>query len=238
MSNSRRPALAFTKDLSRSTSKRPIFGTANFALPDFDIINRCSYFDYQRDRVSARFPGRRKKNTSLTRKPIRRKLKINKAQIFSLLNCPECRSRKIVPTRRLARQVIDLKFSSSGVKKWVVRYETSEYRCEKCRSIFAPKDFPSSDSKFGWNLMVWCIYSHFSSGQNLSRVTVGLSELFQLDIPQPTVYRFKSYVASRYRSFCRQAFEALMRSPYLYIDETPVNLRTSPTFSSSVAALA
>jgi len=114
-------AVAFTKDLPRSASKRPIFGTATFFLPDFEVINRCGHFDYQRDRVSARFPGRRKKNTSLLKIRRRRKLKVNKVQHIAARKCQKCRSRNILPVRRLARQIIDLKFSPYGVKKWVVR---------------------------------------------------------------------------------------------------------------------
>ena len=71
-------SLAFTTDLARAASKRPLFGRAKFALPEFEDINRCSYFDYQRDRVSARFPGRRKPNSSLLKKKQRSTIKISK----------------------------------------------------------------------------------------------------------------------------------------------------------------
>ena len=33
---------------------RPVFKKAEFAFPEFDFVNKCAYFDYQRDRVFAR----------------------------------------------------------------------------------------------------------------------------------------------------------------------------------------
>jgi hypothetical protein len=219
-------SLGFTADLARAASKRPLFGKARFALPEFEDINRCAYFDYQRDRVSARFPGRRKSNSSPLEKKQKPRIKVSKTQMATSRICRGCRSRNIEPKRQLSRQIVDLRFSSIGIKRWVVRYRSFEFRCRKCGICFVPEDFPTNKTKFGWNLVVWCIYNHFVSVQNLSRVTVGLKELFQLDIPQPTVHRFKAYVSNRYRRFCRQIFEELMKSPYLYVDETPVNLRS------------
>jgi hypothetical protein len=33
---------------------RPIFRKAEFSCPEFEVVNQCAYFDYQRDRVFAR----------------------------------------------------------------------------------------------------------------------------------------------------------------------------------------
>jgi hypothetical protein len=81
-------------------------------------------------------------------------------------------------------------------------------------------------SKFGWGLASWCLYNHLVAGQNLSRVTVGLGHLFRLSVPQPTVHRFKEYVADHYRHYCRDLFSELRKSPHLHIDETPVKLQS------------
>jgi hypothetical protein len=59
-------------------SRKHKFGKAEFCLPDFEFVNRCAYFDYERDRAYLRI----KKNLSIlkpratSKKP--RRAKVNK----------------------------------------------------------------------------------------------------------------------------------------------------------------
>jgi Transposase IS66 family len=122
--------------------------------------------------------------------------------------------------------VTDLKFSTRGVKRWVVRFVTNEYTCGKCDTTFIPAGVPPKGSKFGWELAAWCLYNHIVAGQNLSRVTAGLGHLFRLSVPQPTVHRFKEYAADHYRQYSRELFAELIKSSHLHIDETPVKLQS------------
>ena len=219
------PSLAFTNSLPKSETRRPIFRRSEFALADFHHINQCAYFDYQRDRVAARPLGRRKPRKRPPRTVGAANLKLSKTVEIISKRCPECRSKHVMAGPSLDRTVIDLKFSFAGVKRWVVRYVSARYKCEKCGQQYLPDGFPIGNSKFGWALKVWCIYNHFVSGQNLSRIARGLSELFQVRVPQPSVHRFKNSVANDCKLFCRSIFAELMSASCLYIDETPVNLK-------------
>jgi len=143
---------------------------------------------------------------------------------------PELSKQKINAARSIARTIIDLKLSASGVKRWIVRYQSNEYVCQKCGAKLVPGEIPPVSSKFGWGLASWCIYNHVVAGQNLNRVTAGLGHLFRLSVPQPTVYRFKEYVSDHYKTFCRELFAELIGSSYLHIDETPVKLRSNPGY--------
>ena len=45
----------FTDSLRKvGEGNRPIFRKAEFFCPEFEVVNKCAYFDYQRDRVFAR----------------------------------------------------------------------------------------------------------------------------------------------------------------------------------------
>ena len=220
------PMLAFTDTLPKGERKGHIFRKQDFAIREFERINQCAYFDYQRDRIAVRSGRRRNRPNRTGAKRPRWKLRLNKTAHIIVKKCPNCRSRKIKPGRSIARTIIDLKFSTRGVKRWVVRYLANEYACAKCRATFTPPAVPPAGSKFGWGLASWCIYNYIVAGQNLSRVVAGLGHLFRLSVPQPTVYRFKDYVADHYRQYCRRLFAELMRAPYLHIDETPVKLKT------------
>jgi len=219
-------SLVFTDTLPKSERKGRIFRKNGFAISEFERINQCAYFDYQRDRIAARSGRPTKQRYRKGAKRPRWKLWLNKTAHIVVKRCPECRSRKIKTGRSIARTVTDLKLSTTGVKRWVVRYLTNEYKCGKCYTTFTPVEIPPIGSKFGWALAAWCIYNHVEAGQNLSRVTTGLGHLFRLSVPQPTVHRFKEYVSDHYRQYCRDLFSELIRGPYLHIDETPVKLKS------------
>ena len=51
-------AFVHTDCIEKEVRRRERFGRKEFMQDEFDFINRCSYFDYQRDRMSAR-DGRR-----------------------------------------------------------------------------------------------------------------------------------------------------------------------------------
>jgi hypothetical protein len=61
-------------------------------------------------------------------------------------------------------------------------------------------------------------------GQNMMKVERCLREVFKLNIPQPTLHRFKARVAKRYESTKEAIFAELLRGPSLSVDETEARL--------------
>jgi predicted RecB family nuclease len=51
---SRPDKIVHTGELPSTMSRKHKFGKAQFCLPDFEFVNRCAYFDYQRDRAYLR----------------------------------------------------------------------------------------------------------------------------------------------------------------------------------------
>ena len=149
------------------------------ALADFDVINRCSYFDYQQDKLSAR-SGRPKRGL-----PKRRGSKLPKNnKVVEVLagRCSACHSRQVQAVRPQRRQILDLRFSGAAVRRWVVLYVSNRYRCNKCGIEFVPDEFPATKSKFGKGLESWCMYQMIVGGQNMARIRVGLKRLFGLEL--------------------------------------------------------
>jgi predicted RecB family nuclease len=112
---SRADKIVYTGELLSTMSRKHKFGKAEFCLPDFEFVNRCAYFDYQRDRAYLRS----KKKLGVTKPrptPKRpRRAKINKRIEVSLKRCPFCNSRRISEGRALSTCTIDMKFLGSGV---------------------------------------------------------------------------------------------------------------------------
>ena len=64
--------------------------------------------------------------------------------------------------------------------------------------------------RYGNGLANWVVYQNVALGQNVLKIKQCLKEVFKLDIPQPTVYRFKAAVANRYKATNISIFDGLL----------------------------
>ena len=117
-----------------------------------------------------------------------------------------------------------MKFFGGGVKKWVTIYSSWRYRCHKCGNTFNPPEYPQTANRYGDGLANWVVYQNVALGQNLLKVQRCLREVFKLDVPTPTVHRFKASVARRYERTNIAIFAELLRGPSLSVDETEARL--------------
>jgi predicted RecB family nuclease len=216
------PAVVHTEDLRKAPGRRHRFGRKDSSLPGFDYVNRCAYFDYQRDKVFARAHSRVKaiKKEQKARPAIR----INKVVELTCNRCPACNSKKLSQIGNVSHEIIDLKYFRDGVKRWVTRFQSWNYRCGKCHRILTHPEFPQVTTKYGRGLISWCIYQNVACGQNMLRVRKVLAEVFKLQIGQPQMYRFKRAVAEHYQATYTRILDEILRGPLIHIDETEVNL--------------
>ncbi|WP_035358146.1 TM0106 family RecB-like putative nuclease, partial [Edaphobacter aggregans] len=214
-----------TADLRQPRSGSHKFRKIEFAVPELDVVNRAAYFDYQRQKIFVRI------GTSLKRllkkdSPRRSHLKANKVLQVDAKKCTSCGSRKVSQLRPVKRTLIDLKFFRGGAKKWVTEYLSWKYKCARCGTLFIPEGVPGGRApKYGHGLVTWCIYYNLVCGQNMLRVRRALKDIFDLDIPQPTLFRFKSSLRETLQPIYEKIFVHLLKGSLLHIDETEVKLR-------------
>lgn len=226
-----------TADLRQASCGFHRFRKIEFAMPDLDVVNRSAYFDYQRQKIFVRA------STSLKRvltksTPRRSRLKPNKVFEIEAKKCVSCGSRKISQLRPVKRTVIDLRFFRGGVKKWVTDYLSWNYKCVKCRTLFAPEGVPGGRApKYGHGLITWCMYNNLVCGQNLSSIRRALNDIFDLDIPQPTIFRFKSLLREMLQPIYNRILAHLLRGSLLHIDETEVKLRSCKGYVWAFASM-
>jgi hypothetical protein len=212
--------------------KRPAFRKAEFLVPAFDVVNKCAYFDYQRNLVSARSrraPTRRRSNsTEYTKR------RISQATLVTqpLESCPSCGSKKLTCDRRFMRWQIDLKYYKTeiGVKKWQPRYLVSKLQCLRCGQRYTSPNAPfltNSRGAYGHGLMCWCVYHNILGRQSLLSVHRGLKDIFNLSIPSSKPYRFKEVLAAYYADLNKEILAMVLNRPSIHIDETPVKLRSA-----------
>jgi predicted RecB family nuclease len=219
-------SLLHTDDFEKEVNQRGRFQKQTFVLDEFDYINRCSYFDYQQDKMSARRTRRCEQRTPTTNKPVHTVYKNNKVVEIFISRCLVCRSRMLSSVRPLKRQIVDLKFSGAAVRRWVVLYLSQEYRCRKCKHKFIPDGYPKTRTPFGKGLMFWCMYQMVVGEQNMLRIREGLGRMFGIKLQVPTIYGFKQSISFHYRARYNEILSELLNSHVLYIDETAANLRS------------
>jgi predicted RecB family nuclease len=216
--------IVYAHDLKSDVSRKHRFGRPEFCLPDFEFVNGCAYFDYQRDKVNVR-SGKRLISTDRLRAPRQPlRAKANKYVEIRCKRCPHCNSRQLSEGRALSTRRIDMKFFGGGVKKWVTVYSSWRYRCHKCGKKFRPPEYPQTANRYGDGLANWVVYQNVALGQNVLKIKRCLLEVFKLDVSQPTLHRFKALVARRYEPTNSAIIAGLLRGPSLSIDETEVRL--------------
>ena len=214
-----------TATLKHKMPGRHRFRKIDFVVPGLDLVNRSAYFDYQRQKIFAR--ASRVIKRRFTKAPRRRlPVKPNKILRIEIKKCISCGSRKISQLGPVKRTVIDLKFFNGGVKKWITDYLSWNYRCTKCGGLFIPEGVPGGRApKYGHGLATWCMYNNLVCGQNLFRVRRALIDIFKLDVPQPTIFRFKASQREILQPVYDNILAHLLKGSLLHIDETEVKLK-------------
>jgi predicted RecB family nuclease len=204
------------------------FGKTEFFCPDLEHINRCAYSDYQRDKVYLRTSPamrqslRRKKRASRLRPKTNERVECEKPD-----HCPACGSTKVHTfcSQRSYKSVYDLKFSRSGVKRWIVKYSSLRYRCWECRITFNADEY-RTNYLFGPNLSCWAIYQHIALRQSYEDLATSLNDIFGFSFGYSILKHVKPRMAEKYRVTYDKLKQKLKQGQLIHGDETKVKLKS------------
>ena len=142
------------------------WGKVPFVHPDYEYINKCAYFDYQRDRVYIR--------TSKTLRKRRAGKEESKSDTQSVptrrdrgrtMPCVQGKDlirgvKKQVRTQEpRVKRAFDLVLTPSGVKRKVIACRTSVHQCLQCGTEFVPDHHQRLDKHFH-GLKSWAMFQH------------------------------------------------------------------------------
>ena len=201
------------------------YGRVDFALPELDAINKCAYWDYQRDRIYLRSNPRL---SPATRKKPRKRhhyLRAN-ATVFSSRpsTCPKCNSTKIEMNGRNSRILYDLRFFAGGVKKWVTTYITDYYYCKVCGFRFPSDKYALTRHRYGLHLLAYVIYNLIKLHIPQFKLTPIIQETFRLPLGQSTIHRMKQRAVDQYRKTYEDIERTLRHGSLIHADETQINV--------------
>src|SRR5262249_3827863 len=109
-----------TKETIKDRPYWRLFGAKKYALEELGQINKRAYFDYQREKVLVRTHQHFKAVNKQHRKLKKTSFRSNEMVQNETKRCQKCGSRKIQPFKEMSHTLLDLKFSRTGVKKWVI----------------------------------------------------------------------------------------------------------------------
>jgi predicted RecB family nuclease len=232
------PAIAWADEIEIPSSRRE-WCRPNFTLEDFDHINRCAYFDYQREKVflrtnevvrrACRGAGKRRK---------RFKLPANREVEFKSDACPRCQcTRLYLYSRRvMSKLAYDLKFTAGGIRRQVIRCTAVQYECRDCRLTFVPKPYKRRD-KHLHGLKSWAVYMLVAHRMSLHQVGVMFEDCFGLRVGTMEVLTIKILMARRYRQTLKEILARIVAGGLVHIDETEVKLHQSKGYVWVLASM-
>ena len=226
--NGRELKVSDTDGLKSDSRKRYVFKKQEFIFEDLAYINKCAYFDYQREKVFVRTNEEFKKINKRKLKKniwITYKYKPNKIKKIEFSQCIFCRSKNLEKGDEIVRFLIDIKFFSGGIKKWITQYLSWHYKCNDCKRIIVNKNIPSYRERYGHGLISWCVYINVARKQSMLQVGHILGDVLDLHIEPTKLHRFKSSIAKFYKRMYEDILSEILKGKIIHIDETRVNLQ-------------
>jgi predicted RecB family nuclease len=209
-----------------STLKREYperFGSADFLLPEFKAINEAAYWDYQRSRIYIRT------DRGLSKPYRRREAKKNQVRPNEVVRaehprpdcCPHCAATLIYKWGTLSQTVYNLRFTSAGIRRWVVRFVFQRFICWQCKRPF---QFYTQKPKYGPGLFAYVLYQMFEMGVSQNAIAVSLSRLFGLPFSRGGVNHLKESAAAKYRTAYDDILRRIVSGKLIHADETKANV--------------
>ena len=201
------------------------FKVNQFQIPAFEQINKAAYWDYQREKVFVKSSERLRKIAQKDRAQKRLKPCANRVVEWpGPTACPKCESLKIYKHQTARKIVIDVRFGTASVKRWVTKYLFHRYRCPTCRAVFHNPTCAWSGEKFGPNLRAFCVYQNIDLRIPQERVAAFLNLILGFQLSRGKINKFKESAAVFYESTYQKLLEAIVAGPLVHADETKVNL--------------
>ncbi len=195
------------------------FGKFDSALPEFAKINDAAYWDYQRSKVFVR-------TDKVVRQTIQRSVGRPKTSVITKeitvedtpAMCPKCSAPKFWKYGASRSNVVyDLKFSPTGVKRWVVKYWYAAYRCSKCHTEFT---FFNRTSKYGPSLRAFLIYLVIELLLSNQKAADHAVVLFDLPLTKSVVGNIKAQMAEKYTPTYQAILKQITKGNLIHADET------------------
>ena len=232
------PAVIRTEEMIRERPRWELFREKEYALKDLEFVSKCAYFDYQREKVFVRTHPKFRTINRQRRALKRTGTRPNRTIEIESNRCPKCRKKSIRQVKRMSRQFIDLKFSRTGLKRWITQFHSYWYECQECGHVFNSEARSAGGQyRYGHALMSWCVYSWVFCGMNMNRTRMALGDTFGIYVDDSRIRRFRHFMTVVYEGLYSAILQNLLQEKVLHIDETSVNVRSAKGYVWVIAGM-
>jgi len=232
------------KKLELQNYEGPNYKQLNYFNEDIKIITKCSYYEYQRNKIYLR--TNKKIRRAVRKRNKKLKCIINKKRNFVALHCPTCKNKSITKKNKpIIKICMDLKFSRQGIRGETIKYVSFFYSCPVCKAKFLPKSFKKIHSyskrrsinggnkkrsiyynQKGWghSLLAWTIDQLVVNKNSLNSVARNFKEYFRLSITFHDIGDMKIIAANFYKKTYKSILDKIVYGNLIHADETKVKL--------------
>lgn len=200
------------------------FGPVNFAVPAFEQINSASYWDYQRTKVYVRTSDRLRRASHAHKRGTGSAVRVNKevqVEAARPVSCTRCGGSVLYKNGRFTHTVYDLRLSSIGIRRWIVRYRFNRYTCWNCKAGF--NEHPPQ-AKYGQDLKAYVAYQLIELRVSQHALARHLQTIFGLKMSVKSINNLKSRLAETYVSTYSAILRRIVAGSLVHADETKVKI--------------
>lgn len=202
---------------------------------EFDMVLKLSYYHYDTSKISFATKQVRKGRASIVgnkkgfegqrkKRPKPTKIVLVDKGIF----CPKHPSVKLVDKYESStRLIIDLYLSKNGIRKSITRFQGNYGYCRICKRKISPPEIQKygKTQLYGHKLKCWFVNQRVAHRLPYNKIQEMFYELFHEKISDERAYGFIIEFARDYSKTIELIRLKIMNSPFVHVDETPVNIR-------------
>ena len=201
------------------------FGEVQFLLPEFEQINQAAYWDYQRNKVYVRSSPRlqRLSRETLKEKCIARVRPNKIIRVEEPRRVPRCKCKDplIYKWGTFGQTVYDLRYSSTGIQRCVIRYLFHRYICWHCKATHHQY---VRKPRFGVGLCSYLLYQIIEVQVPQNAVAKSVRQLFGLPLSRALINKVKASQAVRYQGTYQTILDRISAGSLVHADETKVGI--------------
>ena len=205
----------------------------------FEIILETAHRDYDKNKISLRSLDNqktflRRKNTKSTKASrTSKQFLLNSLQpdisveVKSLEYCPIHFNKLTVSKYLSFKTIIDIIFNKNGATKTIIRYFGNKSYCSQCNCYYPPPDISKFHhlQMYGRGFKIWIVYHRVSLRLPNRTIAQAIKEQFGESITSHTIRRFIKSTADEYIKTENLLIKNMLKSPAIYVDETPINIQ-------------
>jgi hypothetical protein len=206
---------------------RPEFRRPGFTLPDLDAVNKCAYFDYQREKVFLRTSAIiRRANARIWKARRTNKPKTSRTIEVRSQKCPHCGSTSLAryKDRIHTKVAYDLVVAESGIRRQIIACVAVLHRCRDCNKSFLPPRYKRRDKHYH-SLKSWAMYHHVAHRISFENLELMISDCFGFHVDHVEIHQFKVLLARYYRVTYQRILSRIISGAILHADETHINFQ-------------